>query len=95
MLKIDKETPDLVITDFEPALPRAARQAGIPFISLDHQHFLLVSDLSKLPTDLQRHAFFMAQIVKGYCHGQVEEVLPSAIYTGDLLQRTLFPGSTV
>ena len=74
---IEKETPDLVITDFEPALPRAARQAGIPFISLDHQHFLLVSDLSKLPADLQRHAFLMAQIVRGYYHGQVQTVVSS------------------
>ncbi len=74
---IERETPDLVITDFEPALPRVARQVGIPFISLDHQHFLLVSDLSKLPADLQRHAFFMAQIVRGYYRGQVQTVVSS------------------
>src|SRR5207248_900326 len=44
--EIRRERPDLVITDFEPALPRAAKECGIPFISLDHQHFLTVSDLS-------------------------------------------------
>ncbi|MCY4404026.1 MAG: teichoic acid biosynthesis protein [Candidatus Poribacteria bacterium] len=74
---IETESPDLVITDFEPALPRVARQVGIPFISLDHQHFLLVSDLRKLPVDLQRHAFFMAQVVRGYYHGQVQTVVSS------------------
>ena len=31
--------PDLVITDFEPLLPRAARLEGVPYISIDHQHF--------------------------------------------------------
>ena len=74
---IEAEAPDLVITDFEPALPRVARQVGIPFISLDHQHFLLVSDLRKLPADLQRHAFFMAQVVRGYYRGQVQTVVSS------------------
>ena len=74
---IEVEAPDLVITDFEPALPRVARQAGIPFISLDHQHFLLVSDLRKLPADLQRHAFLMAQVVRGYYRGQVQTVVSS------------------
>lgn len=74
---IEADPPDLVITDFEPSLPRAARKAGIPFISLDHQHFLLVSDLSKLPTDLQQHAFFMAQVVRGYYQGQVQTVVSS------------------
>ena len=66
-----------LITDFEPTLPRVARHVGVPFISLDRQHVLLVSDLSTLPKDLRRHAFFMAQIVRGYCHGQVQTVVTS------------------
>ena len=74
---IERESPDLVITDFEPALPRAARRAGVPFISLDHQHLLLTSDLSALPMDLRWHASFMAQIVRGFCHGQVQIVVSS------------------
>jgi uncharacterized protein (TIGR00661 family) len=32
--------PDLVITDFEPFLPAAARELEIPFVSLDHQHVI-------------------------------------------------------
>ena len=74
---IERESPDLAITDFEPALPRAARRAGVPFISLDHQHVLLTSDLSSLPMELRWHAFFMAQIVRGFCRGQMQTVVSS------------------
>jgi hypothetical protein len=41
---IREEGADLAITDFEPSLARAARSTGVPFISLDHQHFLLPGD---------------------------------------------------
>jgi uncharacterized protein (TIGR00661 family) len=47
------EQPDLVITDFEPLLPRAAEKAGVPYVSLDHQHFLIENDLSSLPSSLR------------------------------------------
>lgn len=71
------ERPDLVITDFEPALPRAAKRCGIPFISLDHQHFLVVNDLSALPLKLRIHARLMAAVVRAYCSGQVETIVSS------------------
>jgi len=74
---IDSEKPDLAITDYEPALPRAAARCGIPFISLNHQHFLLTYDLSSLPSFLRRHAAFMAQIVRSCYSGQVETVVSS------------------
>jgi uncharacterized protein (TIGR00661 family) len=32
--------PHLVITDFEPFLPAAARESGFEFISVDHQHVI-------------------------------------------------------
>jgi uncharacterized protein (TIGR00661 family) len=32
--------PDLIITDFEPFLPIAAKELGVPFVSLDHQHVI-------------------------------------------------------
>lgn len=32
--------PDLAVTDYEFFLPRAARRAGVPTVSLDHQHIL-------------------------------------------------------
>jgi uncharacterized protein (TIGR00661 family) len=54
---------DVAITDFEPALPRAAGRQGIPLISVDHQHFLLAYDLDALPWSLQWNAWFMSHAV--------------------------------
>ena len=36
-LHMEREQPDLVLTDFEPVTARAARAAGVPFLSVDHQ----------------------------------------------------------
>lgn len=79
MLKkeIEEEKPDLVITDFEPALPRAASACGVPFISLDHQHFLVVSDLSSLPAPLRKKAAHMRKIVNSYYKGQKATIVSS------------------
>lgn len=57
---------DVAITDFEPALPRAAGRMGIPLISVDHQHFLLAYDLDSLPRTLQWNAWFMSHAVWMY-----------------------------
>lgn len=76
---IEADQPKLVITDYEPALPRAARRCGVPFISLDHQHFLVAYDLSSLPPQLRLHAAFMAQIVRVYYTGEAETIV-SAFY---------------
>lgn len=54
---------DLVVTDFEPALPRAARRLSIPVASVDHQHFLLSYDLGRLPWSLRTYAWLMGQAV--------------------------------
>lgn len=54
---------ELAITDFEPALPRAAGRMAIPLISVDHQHFLLAYDLDALPRSLQWNAWFMSHAV--------------------------------
>ncbi|CAN5277105.1 glycosyltransferase family protein [soil metagenome] len=69
--------PDLIITDFEPSLPRAAKRCGIPFISLNHQHFLIVNDLSALPRDLRRHAAYMALVVRSYYSGMARTIVSS------------------
>jgi uncharacterized protein (TIGR00661 family) len=53
---------DLVITDFEPIAPRAAYNTEIPFITVDHQSFLVHCDLSGLPTSLQAYAAVMAPV---------------------------------
>ena len=40
--RMEKDGPNLIISDFEPVLPRVGRRLGVPFLSVDHQHFLLV-----------------------------------------------------
>ena len=57
--ELDRFSPDLAITDFEPVLPRAAARLGVPLVSLDHQHFLVAYDLGILPTPLRCSARFM------------------------------------
>jgi len=68
-----------MITDFEPALPRAARLCRVPFVSLNHQHFLRTYDLGSLPFYLLLHAAMMANVVRFYCSGQSETIV-SAFY---------------
>lgn len=75
--RIQRDKPDLVITDFEPALPRAARRQGVPFISLDHQHFLVICDLSTLPGHLRAWAWRMGWIVRSFVHGQTATIVSS------------------
>lgn len=75
--EIRRAQPDLVITDFEPALPHAAKRCDVPFISLNHQHFLVVSDLSSLPWDLRLKARCSAPIVSAYYRGQAETIVSS------------------
>ena len=74
---LDADPPDLVVTDFEPALPRAARRRGIPFVSVTHQHFLLTYDLSGLPPALRFHAAIMRCVVRAYYSGQQHSVVSS------------------
>jgi uncharacterized protein (TIGR00661 family) len=81
--RIELESPDLVITDFEPALPRAARRVGVPVLSLDHQYMLRAYDLSTLPGKLQRYAWAMSFAVWLYYHHQQRTVV-SSFYTPPL-----------
>ena len=55
----ERDMPDLLICDFEPLMPRAARMSGVPVLSLDHQHFMTTYDLGTLPKRLQRWAWLM------------------------------------
>ncbi len=75
--QIRRECPDLVITDFEPTLPRAARRCGVPVISLDHQHFLRTYDLSGLPRRLRWRAAYMGTLVGIYYWWQRETIVSS------------------
>jgi len=74
---IDAERPDVAITDFEPLLPRAAKCCGLPFISLNHQHFLLTYDLVSLPRYLRILAALMSGVVGAYYRHQAHTIVSS------------------
>jgi len=73
---------DLAITDFEPALPRAAGRQGVPLISIDHQHFLLAYDLDSLPWSLQWNAWFMSNAVWMYVAEATDTVVSAFFRPG-------------
>ncbi len=77
---IERDRPDLIITDFEPAMPRAAVARGVPFVSLDHQHFLTHYDMGSLPRHLRFHAAYMSWIVRAYYSGQAETIVSSFFF---------------
>lgn len=64
--ELDDFGAELAVTDFEPALPRAAGRLRIPLVSVDHQHFLLAYDLGALPLTLKWNAWFMSHAVWMY-----------------------------
>jgi uncharacterized protein (TIGR00661 family) len=77
--ELDAFAADLAITDFEPALPRAAGRLGIPVLSIDHQHFLLAYDLDALPWSLQWNAWFMSHAVWMYV-SEASDTVVSAFF---------------
>ncbi|MEO0477894.1 MAG: glycosyltransferase family protein [Planctomycetota bacterium] len=99
--RIEAERPALCLTDFDPALPRACERMGVPYLSVDHQHFLLVSDLSELPRRQRKWADFMSFVVKRYYKRQAQSVVSSfyfpklkeqyrdVVQTGVLLRKEL------
>ena len=74
---IRDQQPDLIISDFEPSLPRAARRLGRPFLSFDHQHFLTAFDLSSLPWSLWLKAKSIAATIDLFYSGQRETIISS------------------
>jgi uncharacterized protein (TIGR00661 family) len=72
-----EEKPDLAITDFEPLLPRAAERCGVPYLSFDHQHCLLVNDLSHLPWLLRCKAWLLAPSVRLFYRRQRRTIVSS------------------
>ena len=55
--RLEADRPDLVLTDFEPLLPRAAERCGVPYASIDHQHFLTTYSLRGMPLCQKAQAF--------------------------------------
>jgi uncharacterized protein (TIGR00661 family) len=78
--------PDLAIVDFEPILPRAASDVGVPFMSLDHQHVLVVSDFGELSPFLRFCTNAGALGVRRWSPGQ------SAIVVSSFYRPPLRPG---
>ncbi len=72
-----RERAVLAISDFEPSLPRAAALAGVPVLALDHQGFLLVSDLSWLPGHLRRWAAAVRPLVRWFCPVPAHRIVSS------------------
>lgn len=75
-----RHPPDLVVADFEPALPRTARRMGVPFISVNHQHFLPACELSDLPGWIRRHVFYMRYVVLAYHRGQRRTIVSTFFF---------------
>jgi uncharacterized protein (TIGR00661 family) len=75
--ELEAAEPDLVIADFEPIVPRAARRLGLPFISFDHQHFLVAGDLSALPFGVRQEANLAAPFVSALYDWQAATIVSS------------------
>ena len=73
--ELEENQVSLAITDFEPALPRAAARQGVPLLSIDHQHFLLAYELDALPWTLRWNAWLMSHAVWMYVTGAAETVV--------------------
>jgi uncharacterized protein (TIGR00661 family) len=83
---LEAARPDLVVADFEPIVPRAAKLLGVPFVSLDHQHYLVVGDLSTLPLRLRYEARTIAPFVSALYDWQ-ELTIVSSFYRMPVLHR--------
>ena len=75
--RIRSDHPDLAITDFEPAMPKAARRCGVPYLSIDHQQFLIACNLRVLPFKLRMQANLMKPVIHAHCSGQRATVVSS------------------
>lgn len=96
------ERPQLVITDFDPLLPRVAEQLGIPYLSINHQHFLRTYDLSSLPLRLRGYAAILgwgvrcfygsqkATIVSSFFSPPLKSSAPNTYQTGVLLRPEVY-----
>lgn len=56
--------PDLFISDFEPSVPRAAKECGGKLISLDNQHRFAYVDMIHLPLWLRVYGWFCGFVAK-------------------------------
>lgn len=71
--------PDLAIVDFEPLLPRAAEREGIPYVSIDHQHFLTEFTSRDLPLPDRLRCSLMGLAVRAF-HARQRLTVVSSFY---------------
>ena len=75
--EVDRARPDLVIADFEPIAARAAQRRGVPFVSFDHQHYLVVGDFDGLPFAFRQQARLSAPFVEALYDWQRATIVSS------------------
>jgi uncharacterized protein (TIGR00661 family) len=75
--RMAREAPELVITDFDGLLPRAARRAGVPHLSIDHQHLLVHGDFSGLPVPLRAFAAAAGVYIRTVSRSPVATIVSS------------------
>lgn len=66
-----------IINDFEPLLSRVARRLSLPWIGLDHQHFLTAIDSRCLPAGLARKVRFLRPSVWMFCPVKGRQIVSS------------------
>lgn len=77
--RMREEGVDLVLSDFEPITIHAARFAGVPLWSLDHQRFLQVCELGELPLN-ERFRVGMMRTAISIVYGKPDRMLVSGFY---------------
>lgn len=82
---VDDFKPDVCITDLEYFVPRAARQAGLPCLTLDHQH-IITCCRHQLPPNMWTDAFIQGLTPK-YLFRPTESNLLISFYAPPLLPR--------
>ena len=63
--KIAKQhKPDLLLTDWEPSVPRMASELSVPCLCLDSQHKFKFSNFERFPLHLKAYGFIAALVCK-------------------------------
>ncbi len=82
---IDSFKPDICITDLEYFTPRAAERAGIPCLTLDHQHVITLCEHDLLP-DMSAD-FFIQGLTPKYLFRPTDHNLLISFYQPPLLPK--------
>jgi uncharacterized protein (TIGR00661 family) len=84
--EIQRHRADIALIDLEPTLSRAARRAGIPYLSLDNQHRFVVNETHGMPWQLRLWSHLISFYVRAVCSGQ-DGILVSAFYRRPIRRR--------